>query len=92
MIKRQGSWTYFEIVLSREPPPGLPAVHSRPMSASMSDRMFPVTERDRARGFKGPLSDVERGMLDALHAQNAHPHDASPPPDGNPGDSSSSSS
>ena len=31
-------------------------------------------------------------MLDALHAQNAHPHDAGPPPDGDPGDSSSSSS
>ena len=54
--------------------------------------MFPATERDRARGFEGPFSDVERGMLDALHAQDAHPHDAGPPPDGDPGDSSSSSS
>ena len=34
MIKRQGSRTSFESVVSREPqlPPGLPAVHSRPMS------------------------------------------------------------
>ena len=56
------------------------------------DKMFPTTERDRERCFKGPVSENERIMLDALHAQDAHPHDAGPPPDGDPGDSSSSSS
>ena len=30
-------------------------------------------------------------MLDALHAQDAHPHDVGPPPNGDPSDSSSSS-
>ena len=68
MIKRQGSRTSFEIVLSREPPPGLPAVHSRPMSVSASDKMFPTTERDRERGFEGSFSENERIMLYALHA------------------------
>ena len=92
MIKRQSSRTSFESVLSREPPPGLPTVPCRSMSACASDKVFPTTERDRERGFEGPFSEVERGMLDALHAQDAHPHDASPPPDGDPGDSSSSSS
>ena len=80
MIKRQGSRTSFESVLSREPPPGLHASHSRPMSDSAMDRLFLATERDGERGFEGPFSDFERGALDALHAQDAHTHDAGPPP------------
>ena len=46
------------------------------------DKMFPTTERDR--GFEGPFTDVERSMLDALHAQDAHTHDAGPPPNDDP--------
>ena len=94
MIKRLGSRTSFESVLSREPPPGLPAVHSRPMSVIASEKMILTTERDRERVFEGPFSENERIMLDALHAHDAHTHDADPPPDGDLGDlllSSSSS-
>ena len=37
----------------------------------VTTRNFNSTQRDRDRGFEGPFSDVERGMLDALHAQDA---------------------
>ena len=91
MIKRQGSRTCFESVLSREPPPGLPAVYCRLKSASASEKVFLTTERDCERSLDGPFSKVERAMLDTLHALYAHLHDASSPPDGDLGDSSSSS-
>ena len=92
MIKRQFSKAFFESVLGGEPPPGLPAVHSRPTSVSASDKIFPTTEHDRERGFEGPFSENERIMLDALHAQEARTHDVGPPLNGDSGDSSSSSS
>ena len=89
LILRHDSRTFFDSVFSREPPRSLPAVHSRPISAYASNKMFPTTERDRERGFENPFSDVERGMLDALHAQDARSHDDAPPPDGDPSESSS---
>ena len=88
MIKRQGYRSSFESAVSREPPPGLPAVHSRPTSVSASDKMFSTSERDRERGFKGPFSENERIMVDALFTQDAHTPDAGSPLDGDPGDSS----
>ena len=59
MIKRQGSRTSFESVVSREPqtPPGLPAVHSRPMSV-----MDPWHEWHETSGHE-PVHD-DRGFED----------------------------
>ena len=65
-----------------DPPPGLAALPQvQPHDHGQDpppppDRMFPATERDRARGFEGPFSDFERGALDKLHAQD----DAGLPP------------
>ena len=73
-------------------PPGLPAVRSPLMTANAIDEVFPTTERECERSFEGPFSEVERGLFDALHAQDAHPNDAGSALDGNAGDSSSLSS
>ena len=81
MIKRQGSRTSFESVVSREPqpPPGLPAVHSRPMSVMDPWHEWHETSGHEPvhddRGFEdlAPFSANERIMLDALHAQNDGP-------------------
>ena len=76
MIKRPASRTIFENVLNKEPQPGLLIVHSRPMIASASDKVLPMTERNRARGFEGLFSEIERGMFNALRAYDAHPRNS----------------
>ena len=90
MIKRQGSSTLCVSVLSKERPPGLPAVQSCPMRAPV--RVTRCFKRPRAIASVCLKTIHWYRALERLHAKDAHRHDAGLPPDGNPSEWSSWSS
>ena len=95
MIKRQGSRTSFESVVSRDPqtPPGLPAAtqHSRPMSVLDPRHEWHETSiHDHV-----PERSLQNPVLNLEHVQHEHARVSpapSPPPGGGHDDPSSSSS